>query len=125
MSECKTTQDAEREMNLEASVRLSQIADLLPDIPAGTAMSYLEIKDAIKSYIQKLEKVVKTEPERLCRCCQKPESTWIQNDDLAHFYIGENICQACESIISWACDSPGRLETIAAYLRLLRIQEAE
>ncbi len=105
--------------HIPASARISRLLALVPDVPNGTALSEKDAQYAIENYIKKLEKVVSTEPERLCRCCQKPESMWLQNEDLGHLYFQEDICQACESIISWANDSPAQLELIAAYIRLL------
>ena len=111
------------ERDIPASVRLTQLMDLLPGIPAGTVVTEKEIMHAIKDYIQKLEKAASTEPERLCRCCEKPKSEWIQNDDLAYAYVGDGICQACESIADWAENSPAKLELVAAYLCLLKKQQ--
>ncbi len=110
--------------HIPASARLSQLLDLVPDIPDGSALSEKKTKEAIAEYIQRLEKVVATEPERLCRCCGRPESDWLLNDDLGHLYSKDAVvCQPCESIISWANDSPAKLELVAAYIRMLEKQE--
>ena len=111
------------ERNIPASTRLSQLLNLVPDIPDGTALSELQAKDAVKDYISKLEKIIAMKPRRLCRCCGEPEERWLQNDDLAHLYIGSDVCQACEAMISWAENLPAKLELVAAYLRLLKKEQ--
>jgi len=112
------------ERNISAAARLSRLTGLVPNcVTTDTTLTVKEMADAVEAYIKKLEASRRT---LHCRCCGKPENEWLQYKDLEYLYLGEGICQACESIIYWSGDSPAKLELVAEYIRLLeKEQEAQ
>lgn len=108
--------------DIPAFSRLCRLLDHVGGCPKGTVLSEREAEAAIMGYIVKIETEAAERVEKCCLCCGKEESKWLANEDLAHLYLSDDLCQACDFIICWARDSIPRLETVIAFLRLVEKQ---